>query len=47
MMLFLKCEAEDVWDALETGPYIHVKTVDEKEVLKPKAEWTDHGKEMV
>ena len=36
MTAFLKCEAEEVWDAVETGPYIPIKTVDEKEVLKPK-----------
>ena len=44
---FLRCEAEEVWDAVKIDPYILVKTVDGKEVLKPKAEWTDHDKEMV
>ena len=26
MTAFLKCEAEEVWDAAETGPYIPVKS---------------------
>ena len=47
MMVFLKCEAKEVWDVVETGPYIPVKIVDGKEILKPKAEWTDYDKEMV
>ena len=46
MIAFLKCEAEEVWDAVEIGPYIPIKTVDEKEVLKPKDEWSAHDKEM-
>ena len=46
-MVFLKCEAKEVWDAVETGPYIPVKTDDGKEVLKAKAKWTAHDKEMV
>ena len=32
---------------MDTGPYIPMKTVDGKEVLTPKAEWTTHDKEMV
>ena len=28
MTAFLKCEAEEVQDAVETGPYIPIKTVD-------------------
>ena len=47
MMVFLKCEAEEVWDAVETGPYIPMKTVDEKKMVTPKAEWPTHDKEMV
>ena len=47
MTAFLKCEAEEVWDAAETGPYIPVKIVDGEEVLKPKDEWSPHDKEMV
>ena len=47
MTTFLKCKAEVVWDAAETGAYILVKTMDEKEVLKPKDEWSAHDKEMV
>ena len=47
MTAFLQCEAEKVWDAAETGPYILVKTVDGKEVLKPKDKWSAHDKEMV
>ena len=47
MMVFLKCEAEEAWDAVETGPYIPVKTIDEKEVPTPKAEWIAQDKEMV
>ena len=47
MTAFLKCEAEEVWDAAETGPYIPVKMVNRKEVLKPKDEWSTHDKEMV
>ena len=47
MMAFLKCDAEEVWDAVETGPYIPVKTVDGKKVLKPKTEWTNHDKKTV
>ena len=43
----LKCEAEEVWDAAETGPYIPVKIVDGEKVLKPKDEWSPHDKEMV
>ena len=46
MIAFLKCEAEEVWDAVETDPYIP-KTVDGKEVLKPKDEWLAHDKEIV
>ena len=46
MMVFLKCETKEVWDAVETCPYILVKIVDGKEILKPKAEWTTHDKEM-
>ena len=47
MTAFLKCEAEEVWDAAETGPYIPVKIVDGDQVLKPKDEWSPHDKEMV
>ena len=47
MTAFLKCEAEEVWDAVGTGLYIPIKTVDGKEVLKPKDEWSAHEKEMV
>ena len=47
MTAFLKCEAEEVWDAVETGPYIPIKTVDGKEVLKQKDEWSAHDKEVV
>ena len=46
-MVFLKCEAEEVWDAVETNSYIPMKTVDGKEVLTAKAKWTTHDKEMV
>ena len=28
MTAFLKCEAEEVWDATETGPYIPMKIMD-------------------
>ena len=47
MIAFLKCESEEVWDAAGTGPYILVKTVDRKKVLKPKNEWSAHDKKMV
>ena len=47
MTAFLKCEAKEVCDAVEIGPYIPMKTVDEKEVLKPKDKWLAHEKEMV
>ena len=47
MMDFLKCEAEEVWDEVEMGPYISMKKVDGKEVLTPKTEWIAHDKEMV
>ena len=47
MTAFLKCDVEEVWDAVETGPYIPIKTVDRKEVLKLKDEWSAHDKEMV
>ena len=47
MTAFLKCEAEEVWDAVEIGPYVSMKTVDEKEVLKLKDEWSAHDKETV
>ena len=47
MMVFLKCEAEEVSDAVEMGPYVSLKTVDGKEVLTPKAEWTAHENKMV
>ena len=47
MTAFLKYEAEEVWDAVETGPYIPMKTVDEKKVLKLKDEWSTRDKEMV
>ena len=47
MTAFLKCKAKEVWDAAETGPYIPVETVDGKEVLKPKDEWSAHDKEMI
>ena len=46
-MVFLKCEAKEVQDAIKTGPYIPVKIMDGKEVLKPKVVWTNHDKEMV
>ena len=46
MNAFLKCEAKEGWDAVETGPYIPIKVVDGKEVLKPKDEWSAHDKEM-
>ena len=36
MTAFLKYEAEEVWDATETGPYILMKIVDGEQVLKPK-----------
>ena len=47
MTTFLKCEAEEVWDAVEIGPYIPIKTVDGKEVSKLKNELLAHDKEMV
>ena len=47
MTTFLKCKAEEVWDAVEIGPYIPIKTVDGKEVLKSKDKWSAHDKEMV
>ena len=47
MMVFLKCEAKEVCDAVETGLYIPMKIVDGKEVLTPKTQWTAHDKEMV
>ena len=47
MMVFLKCEAEEVWDAVETGPYTPLKTVDGEDIPKPKIEWTPYDKEMV
>ena len=47
MLIFLKCKAEEIWDAVETCPYIPMKTVDGKEVLTPKAKLTTHDKEMV
>ena len=37
MMVFLKYEATEVWDAIETSPYIPKKTVDGVETLKTKA----------
>ena len=37
MMVFLKCEAEEVWDAMKTDPYIPMKIFGGKEVLTPKA----------
>ena len=37
MMVFVKCKAEEVWDAMETGPYIPMKIFGGKEVLTPKA----------
>ena len=46
-MVFVKCKAEEVWDAMKTCPYIPMKTIDGKEVLTPKAKWTAHDKEMV
>ena len=36
MMVFLKCEAEEVWDVVETCPYIPKNTVDGVETFKPK-----------
>ena len=36
MSAFLKCEAEEVWDAVEAGPYISIKTVERKEVLNQR-----------
>ena len=44
MLIFLKCKAEEIWDAVETCPYIPMKTVDRKKVLTPKAKWTIHNK---
>ena len=43
-IVFLKCEAEEVRDAVEIGPCIPVKIVDGKEVLTSKAEWIAHDK---
>ena len=43
-MVFLKCEAEEVWNAVEKGPYIRVKIVDGNEILKPKAKWINYDK---
>ena len=47
MVVFLKCEAEEVWNVVEMGPNIFVKTVYGNEVLTLKAECTVHDKEMV
>ena len=47
MMVFLKCEAEQMWDVIETSLHIPVKTLDGKQTLKPKTEWTDRDKKMV
>ena len=44
MTAFLKCEAKEVWDAVETSPYIPIKTVDGKKVLKSKDESSAHDK---
>ena len=47
IMVFLKCEVEEEWDAVDTGFYIPIKTVDGKKVVTPKPEWSAYDKEML
>ena len=42
LMVFLKCEANEVWDVVEEDPYILKKTVNRVQKPKPKEEWTDY-----
>ena len=47
MLEFFKCQAEEVGNAVKIGPYILIKAVGGKKLLKPKDEWSAHDKEMV
>ena len=47
MRIFMESIDIDIWDAVENGAFVPKKVVDNHEVLKPRAEWTDDDKKKV
>ncbi|XP_073219589.1 uncharacterized protein [Cicer arietinum] len=47
MQTYLEAQEDDIWDAVENGPYVPKTVIDNKEETKIKASWTNDDKKKV
>lgn len=47
MQAYLEAQGDDIWEAVENGPYIPTTVINNKEEIKIKNSWTDEDKRKV
>ena len=47
MVVFLKSESMDIWQAVKDGPFVPTKLVEGRKVKKPIKEWNDHDNRII